>query len=260
LAVVVLLVAAALMLPWRSGRSDPRRSDAWPTGWLLATLAISGVALAVAAPSLAVVTPGLPNDHYHAFLDPVVLVLVGTGAAALAQSGRLAVLDRPFAARRPLRPAAGLVLTVILAAISATAWPPAVSPDGGWRLADAAFKPDDAMRFPLARRGLALEPPVAAHAAAAAPPVGVVIVVCDPLFDDATGAPCGTLAEDRWLSDAYPPSTMQLIERFRAGSRRIVSIYAPSRLAAVPYLRTPAPARPAFAVPETRTCLRRAMP
>ena len=42
----------------------------------------SVVALAVFAPSLATVTPGLPNDHYHAFLDPVVLALAGAGLAA----------------------------------------------------------------------------------------------------------------------------------------------------------------------------------
>ena len=38
--------------------------------------------LTVAAASLAVVIPGLPNDHYHAFADPMVFVLVGLGVAA----------------------------------------------------------------------------------------------------------------------------------------------------------------------------------
>ena len=57
--------------------------------------------------------------------------------------------------------------------------------------------------------------------------------MCDPLFDDATGVACGGPAEDRWLADAYPPGTMQLAERFRAGDRRVVSVYAPSRLALV---------------------------
>ena len=42
----------------------------------------------VAAPSLASVVPGLPNDHYHAFADPMVFVLVGLGVAA-ARSRRL---------------------------------------------------------------------------------------------------------------------------------------------------------------------------
>ena len=254
-AIVVLLASAA----WILARGRPADAEPWPAAWLVGTLAFSIVALAVLAPSLAVVTPGLPNDHYHAFLDPVVLALVGTGAARLAQAAHRAARDRPMSRARLLGPAAALVLTAGAAAISVTAWPPAVSPDGGWRLADAAaahvvevvdagwppdeprllvslpaFKPDDAMRFPLARRGMALQPPVANESGGASLPVGVVIVVCDPLFDDVTGAPCGSVAEDQWLSDAYPPSSMQLVERFRAGSRRVISIYAPSRLAAAP--------------------------
>ena len=39
--------------------------------------------LTFASPSLATIVPGLPNDHYHAFADPMVFVLVGMGAAAL---------------------------------------------------------------------------------------------------------------------------------------------------------------------------------
>jgi hypothetical protein len=264
MALIVALGTAALILPWRGRRPIASRSanagrpERWPAAWLVGTLAFSAVALAILAPSLAVVTPGLPNDHYHAFLDPVVVALVGAGTARLAQAAPAGAPDRPMSGARLLGPASAIALTALLAAVSVTAWPPAVSPDGGWRLADAAaahivdvvdagwppdeprllvslpvFKPDDAMRFPLARRGLALQPPVETQTTGTSLPVGVVVVVCDPLFDDATGAPCGTLAEDGWLADAYPPSTMQLIERFRAGSRRIISIYAPSRLAAV---------------------------
>ena len=40
-------------------------------------------ALTFISPSLATVVPGLPNDHYHAFADPMVFALVGMGAAAL---------------------------------------------------------------------------------------------------------------------------------------------------------------------------------
>ncbi len=272
MAIVVALGAAALLLPWRRDRArvsenadGPQRwpdsgvIERWPVAWLLGTFAFSAVALAVLAPSLAVVAPGLPNDHYHAFLDPVVLALAGTGAARLAQAARRPALDRPISAARLLGPAAAVVLTAGAGAIAVTAWPPAVSPDGGWRLADAAaarvvdvvdagwppdeprllvslpaFKPDDAMRFPLTRRGMVLQPPIANQPAGATLPVGVVIVVCDPLFDDVTGAPCGSLAEDQWLSDAYPPSSMRPVELFRAGSRRVISVYAPSRLAVAP--------------------------
>lgn len=240
------------------------RLPRWPAAWLLATIATAIPALAVLAPSLAVVVPGLPNDHYHAFLDPIVLTLVATGAARLAGVGSIGVGRDPGAARESVRLRAigrvtGGAGLAALGLIAVTAWPPAVSPDGGWRLADAAaahitnlveagwppdeprllvslpaFKPDDTLRFPLSRHGLALEPPLVAQPGANAAPPGVVIVVCDPLFDDATKVPCGGLAEDSWLSGAYPPSSMQLVERFHAGSRRVISIYAPSRIALAP--------------------------
>jgi len=237
--------------------------DRWAARWLAGGLGFAVAALAVLAPSLATVVQGLPNDHYHAFLDPVVLTLVGTGVALLLRGTRRAAGQAPetIGGARLAGGALGVVLAIGLAAIAVTAWPPAVSPDGGWRLADAAsahvievvsagwppeepkllvglptFKPDDALRFPLERRGFALEPPVTGLAADLRPPVGVVTVVCDPLFDSVTGAACGGPAEERWMVDAYPPGTMQLVERLKAGERRIISIYGPSRLA----LRTPA--------------------
>ena len=39
------------------------------------------------SPSLATVVPGLPNDHYHAFADPMVFTLIGMGAAVLWRGG-----------------------------------------------------------------------------------------------------------------------------------------------------------------------------
>ncbi|MEO5963969.1 MAG: glycosyltransferase family 39 protein, partial [Candidatus Limnocylindrales bacterium] len=75
-AVTLMAIAAAGRVPHRVG-----------VRWLLATLAWSVVALAAFAPSLAVVTPGLPNDHYHAYLDPLVIALTGAGLARLAGLG-----------------------------------------------------------------------------------------------------------------------------------------------------------------------------
>ncbi len=233
---------------------DQAADERWSVRWLVGVLVVSIPALAVLAPSLAVVTPGLPNDHYHAFLDPVVAVLVGAGAAAILGAARPGIPSVRIAG-----PVVSAGLVASLAAIAVTAWPPAVSPDGGWRLADAAaahvadvvdagwpadeprllaslptFKPDDALRFPLERRGFTLEPKIVEPVQPGELNVGVATIVCDPLFDEATGFACGGPAEDRWLADAYPPGTMQLAERFRAGSRRVISIYAPSRLAALP--------------------------
>ncbi|MEO8274395.1 MAG: phospholipid carrier-dependent glycosyltransferase, partial [Chloroflexota bacterium] len=51
--------------------------------WLVGILAWSTIALSLAAPSLQRVVPGLPNDHYHAFLDPIVVILIGVPVAGL---------------------------------------------------------------------------------------------------------------------------------------------------------------------------------
>ena len=304
LAVVLGLVACAWVLGGRvvGGRGATQLGDPgrWPIGWLLGSLAWSVAALAVLAPSLAVVLPGLPNDHAHAFLDPVVLTLVGAGAARLAstawRSGRTTDAGRDAGARQessagrdavarqesapgrqrnvdrtsgtgrqaalsPARivgPVLASGMVAVLAAVAIGAWPAQASPDGGWRLAEATathvieridavrqagepallvslptFKPDDAMRYPLTRLGLDLVPAGSADAAVSGLPTGVLTVVCDALFDEATGIPCGGPAEDRWLADGYPPGTMVMVERFWSGSRRVLSIYAPSRLAAL---------------------------
>ena len=129
------------------------------------------VALALFAPSLAVITPGLPNDHYHSFLDPLVLALVGAGLAQVRGRGMAG-------ASSPIRPILAAGAGLLLIAVSVLAWPPPVSPDGGWRLADQSaarvhevvgdapfmldgippFKNANAMRFPLEHRGAARAP------------------------------------------------------------------------------------------------------
>jgi hypothetical protein len=206
------------------------RVDLPAARWLAAGLGSSVVALAMFAPSLAVIVPGLPNDHYHAFLDPIVLALVGVGLARLAASaggGRVA---------------AG-ALTVVLAGVAITAWPPAQAPDGGWPLADAAagrvmattgtgsffldgippFKSADALRFPLERRGAEVLP--------GRPDGSWVpsVVVCDPLFEEVVGAACGGPAEDAWRIATPGLPKLILANRFDAGSRRVISVYMPNR-------------------------------
>ena len=56
--------------------------------WFGLGLLWSIVFLTIAAPSLAVVVRGLPNDHYHAFADPMVFTLVGLVVAALVREMR----------------------------------------------------------------------------------------------------------------------------------------------------------------------------
>src|SRR5262249_10132149 len=158
--------------------------------------------------------------------------LAGLGIARLwtAMAGRGIVAGRAAAAG----------LAAILVVIGVTAWPPAVSEDGGWPLADQAaargiattgdatmaldglppFKNDNALRFPLERRGANL------LASGVVDGAQDFVLVCDPLFDAATGSPCGGPAEEQWTAGmltAVP--SLNLVVRFDAGSRRIISIY-----------------------------------
>jgi 4-amino-4-deoxy-L-arabinose transferase-like glycosyltransferase len=84
-AAVLAVVAVVAVAVWRSlaGLGGERVAARWLGLGLLWTAA----ALTFISPSLAVVIRGLPNDHYHAFADPMVFVLVGMGAAALWRLG-----------------------------------------------------------------------------------------------------------------------------------------------------------------------------
>ena len=77
--------------------------------------------------------PGLPNDHYHAFADPMVFVLLGLGVAAVVRT-----IPRPGGA---LLGAA--VLTAVLGWNVANL-PPPVHPDGGFPAAAQAAERIDA--------------------------------------------------------------------------------------------------------------------
>ncbi len=223
-AVACALAAAAVVVA-------SRRRQGGAAGWLAGSVIWAIVALALFAPSLAVITPGLPNDHYHSFLDPLVLALVAAGLAQVAGRGLAS-------ASSPLRPILAAGAGVLLVVVSVLAWPPAVSPDGGWRLADQAaaraaaavgdgsfvldgippFKNANAMRFPLEHRGAALMPDDAAADA------GATVLVCDPLFDDVMGAACGGPAEAAWLA-GRGSTGLKAIDTFEAGPRRVISIY-----------------------------------
>jgi hypothetical protein len=223
-----------------------RAADRAAVRWLLATLAWSAIALAIFAPSLATVTPGLPNDHYHAFLDPLVLALAGVGLARVAAGS----------ARRPVLPsrvAAG-ALAGVLVVIGMVAWPPRVADDGGWRMVDQAaarvartagtalvgldgipaFKSADALRFPLLRRDARLLPEDV-DVTTGIGEAEIAVVVCDPLFEDVVGVPCGGPAEDAWATavDTGPgagageqQAGLRLVDRYAAGPRREISVYA----------------------------------
>ena len=177
----VAVVAAIIVWRWRSPERVAVR-------WLGLTLCWSALALTFAAPGLATVVPGLPNDHYHAFLDPVVVIVVGLGVAALARlglseehalaSGRHSRSAEPLASGRHSRSAdplassehgtldheahwlprsprkalgglAAVACVGILLAWNLARWPPAVAADGGWPVARGA-----ALRILASTRGL----------------------------------------------------------------------------------------------------------
>ncbi|HTK44394.1 MAG TPA: glycosyltransferase family 39 protein [Patescibacteria group bacterium] len=224
--------------------------------WLVGVLAWSTVALALTAPGLQTVIAGLPNDHYHASLDPLVATLFGVSIAALLERA----VDR-WRARRAassLDPAvvrgfvAGALGAVVLSAIVGAELIrlPASDPDGGWRAAQLAgarivdrlhgppvsivslpgFKSADGIAFPIEEAERRLP------AGTSTTTTGIVIV-CDRLLESQIGAACGGPAEDRFMfgdgaatPDPYTgitPSTSSLIDRFDASPRTSISVYLP---------------------------------
>jgi hypothetical protein len=233
---VASLLAAALvigLLAWRTVAATGAERTA--ARWFAVTLAWTIVALTLAASGLATVIPGLPNDHYHAFADPMVFVVVGLGVAALARW-------RPRSSASAREPAAiagtlaAVVLVAVLAIFNLSRQPPAVVADGGWPAARSAaarviaagdgpislqslptFKSGDALRFPLEGAG--------ATVVTADTPGDTLtpthVVMCDSLFNAVLEGPCGGPAEDALFS----ASGLRLVDRFEAAPGRWVSVF-----------------------------------
>jgi hypothetical protein len=222
-----------------SAAVDGRSADDERTAvrWLALGLLWTVVALAVGASSLATVVVGLPNDHYHAFADPMVIVLVAVGLAGLAKhatgSAGAAAASRVVAA----------AAVVVLIGWNLANQPPAVAADGGWAAARSAgarvvaasagraivltslptFKSDEALRMPLAALHADVMP-AGANGPAVGGPDSTRVVLCDQLFHEAIGADCGGPAEDALIS---PPAPTTLITRFEAAPGRWISVYRP---------------------------------
>jgi hypothetical protein len=225
---IAAIVAAATVtgiLAWRARSDAPRERRG--VAWFAAILAWSIVALAIAAPSLATVVEGLPNDHYHAFLDPIVFVVAALGIAALWRTGAIGRV-------------AGAATLVFICGFNIATWPPAVASDGGWPAAESAgrriiasvgsdqivllglptFKPADAYGYPLAR----LDHPVSLLQDLIGSLDGFTLVIpCDRLFESVMAARCGGPAED--AAAANLQSGWQLVYRFDASPRTSISIY-----------------------------------
>ncbi len=257
-AAMLATVLVVVSLGWRANKaSGATNVERTAVRWFALSLAWTVVALTVAASGLAEVVRGLPNDHYHAFADPIVFVVVGLGIAGLARSAgraRSAGESRPGPAnaapdhvgRRALGSTgigvwAAIGLTVAIAGFNLTRQPPAVAFDGGWPAAELAagrivlaagerpirlaslptFKTTEAMAFPLLRLGLPAE--TLAANPAQPPGDGATVILCDALFTFAIGADCGGPAEDATVAG----TGVSLADRFEAAPGRWVSIYLP---------------------------------
>jgi hypothetical protein len=263
-AAMLATVLVVVSLGWRANRASGA-TDAERTAvrWFALSLAWTVVALTVAASGLAEVVRGLPNDHYHAFADPIVFVVVGLGISGLARSAELARgarfassagESRPGPAnpapehvgRRALGSAgigvwAAIALTVAIAGFNLTRQPPAVAFDGGWPAAELAAgrivlaageRPIRLASLPtfksteaMAFPLLRLGRPAETLAAEPAQPPGdgATVVLCDALFTYAIGADCDGPAEDAAVAGAG----VSLADRFEAAPGRWVSIYLP---------------------------------
>jgi len=257
-AVLVAALVAAIVLGLRLLRG-PERAAVW---WLTGLIGWSTVALAFAAPSLQRVVAGLPNDHYHAFLDPVVMILLavplallferalaaarapsvsvtgpGSGSAKPSEDGPPGA---PGGRQGPAWIGALLVAAVALALVGleVARKPPHVDPDGGWAaaqaagarvVADAGGGAVQLIGLPDFKLPDAIGFPIV-HAGGtlvdSALPGGLVVVACDRLFEAAIGAACGGPAEDAAMAALGPGApTAALVDRFDASPRTAVSVY-----------------------------------
>ena len=235
-------VVAIVVLRWRAPDADERLAVRWLGLGLLWTCGF----LTVAAPSLAVVIPELPNDHYHAFADPMVVILVGLGAAAAWRAAPSAGRAGPApggAASEMVRPV--LRGVAILGVGALCGWnlatqPPAVNPDGGFpAAADAGaqivastggeavqmlslpdFKSVEAYAYPVVRLGRSV------NGTALDILPGNLVIVCDARFEAAIGADCDGPAEDALAARERPD--LALADRFEAAPGRFISIYLTS--------------------------------
>ena len=238
-ALASLAVVAVVIWRWRA----PDDTERFVVRWLGLGLLWSVAFLTVAAPSLATVVRGLPNDHYHAFADPLVFVLMGLGAAALVRE-----------VRGPLGWATAAVALVALLGWNVTHLPATVNHDGGFPAGDEAahrvddvltgagidrtmpidlvslpdFKSTEALAYPLIRLGRATHAPMAnglaPGSATGGGPTDAAVVLCDQLFKDANGADCGGPAEDAYA--IAHGLGLTAIDRFEAAPGRWMSVYA----------------------------------
>jgi 4-amino-4-deoxy-L-arabinose transferase-like glycosyltransferase len=234
-------VGVATFAVWRARVATGLERDL--ARWLAVTMAWSCVILGLAIAGLANVT-ALPVDHYHAFLDPLVFLVVGLGLASLARLGALVPTRR--IAGRPVTVGGVVVVALMVGLAGWNVWrmPPFVAHDGGYPAAETAarrivtdvggrrgliaslpdFKSAEAYLYPVDRLGGNLHLTVPGTVG-----LGAYVVVCDDLFV----TDCGGPAEDRSVAALAEP--LRLVDRFVAAPGRTISVY----IASAPVALTP---------------------
>jgi hypothetical protein len=235
-----LVVAIVLVLvAWHAFAA--RGAGGGAARWLGLSILWSIVGLAIAAPTLANVTPGLPNDHYHAFVDPLLVVAVALAGVTLGRGGarivsdpadrRVAVAaapggedardddprgrDVPGESTRVDTAARALLAIVLLGQVGlALARQPVADPNGGWPAARAAgqrlaqvvgSEAIDVRVLPVFEPDGGIRFPFV-HAGGLVSFDGYssfVVVGCDRLFEQILLAKCGGPAESEWLPRFY---------------------------------------------------------
>jgi 4-amino-4-deoxy-L-arabinose transferase-like glycosyltransferase len=218
-AAVIAIVSVLALATWRLvTATGPERVA---VRWLALGLAWTAIALTVISPSLATVVEGLPNDHYHAFADPIVFVLLGIGAAALWRSPGAAIAGAGAGARAGIAAVTpGRALGFPAAAAAATRIETEIADDPIALRSLPDFKTSEAYEYPLVRDGRQVA--VAASNGGAAIAGGSLVVVCDSLFEAAIGAPCGGPAEAAVASSGGYGAPL---DRFKAAPRQTISVY-----------------------------------
>ena len=240
IAALLALAAVVGIIAWRW--RAPLATERTAVRWLGLTLLWSTLALGLGTAGLATVVQGLPVDHYHAFLDPLIVVIVGIGVARLWEARpplRPGTIRIPFAGAGP---ALASVALVALVTWNTVHQPPPVARDGGYPAALAAairidqttgdrrglisslpaFKPAEAYVYPLERIGSRIEPEQADQMGR----IDSLAIVCDGLFTQAIGAACQGPAEDRLAATLRGfGGSLGLADRFQAAPARWISVY-----------------------------------
>lgn len=254
---LIVALATVAIVGWRWRAED--RDERLAVRWFGLSIAWSAGFLAVAGRGLTTVVPGLPNDHYHAYVDPMVIGLIAIGLAGLAR-GRSWDASRAgsHAAGAGTRHTAGdatgraivAIAVLLLVVAGAGQWPPRTAADGGWPAARAAgeriarttgdraillaglplFKSTGAYAFPLVHGGRSVTsltgPDGADDVIGRLDGSEAYVVACDRLFEQVLLADCGGPAEDGILARTTDGG-YALADRFAASNRTIISVYLP---------------------------------